>query len=397
MLYRNSWLPGGYALQGKEIFVIVAIIALTFVYQLDSNVFANILNFNFVRFENIFFFFILLTYSISILVYNRQEISSVFNIFYTATFLGYTYLFFIKIPRILCSSKELMHSFFRFIFYLGSFIAAFGLLIYFAGISPIEKYDFAAYSLIVHPNFTANLYTSFIICSVFYYLSYKGEFSDVYRKIVFSSIVVQLLSLLFTFGRGGYIGTAISLGLLFTFYYRKRIILVFPVVLTLLFLVLPRFFSAKGTGSFLSRFLLLIPAYHMMNESRTVFLWGYGAFSNIEVFSKYMVIYNIMEENISDPHNSFIRLILMFGILFTVSLLVYILYLTSRLFYMVIKSTAPKDRLLYGFLFSAVAGLLVQNLFDSGLSSTVFFHIQFFLIYLGIIRIVVNTSLQKLE
>jgi len=303
-------------------------------------------------------------------------------------------LFFIKIPQILCSSDEYMKMFFKFIFNLGSFFAVFGFLIYFTGISPIEKYDFAAYSFIVHPNFMANLYTSFIICSVFYYLSYKSNFPDFYRKIVFTSIVLQLLALLFTFGRGGYIGTAVSLGLLLTFYYRKKIIIIFPILISFLILILPRFFSAKGTGSFLSRFLLLIPAYHMMNESSTVFLWGYGAYSNIEIFSKYMVIYNIIEENISDPHNSFIRLVLMFGLLFTISLIAYILYLSSRLFYRVLKSTVPKERLLYGFLFSAVTGLLVQNLFDSGLSSTVFFHIQFFLVYLGIIRIVLDTKLQ---
>lgn len=393
VIYRNSWLPGGNALQGKEIFVIVILIALIFVYQLDSTVLTNFLNYNFLRFENIFFLFIFLSYCISILIYNIQELSTIFNIFYTVTFLGYTFLFFIKVPQILCNSKELMKTFFSFIFYIGSFIAIFGLMIYFAGISPIEKYDFAAYSIIVHPNFTANLYTSFIICSVFYYLYYGTEFSDFYRKIVFVSIILQLLSLLFTFGRGGYVGTAVSLGILFTLYYRKKIILIFPIIISLSVLIFPRFLSAKGTGSFLSRFLLLIPAYHMMNENRTVFLWGYGAFSNIEIFSKYMIIYNIVEENISDPHNSYIRLILMFGIIFTISLLSYILYLSSRLFFRIIKSSSPKERLFNIFLLAAVVGLLVQNLFDSGLSSTVFFHIQFFLVYLGIIRIVLNSKL----
>ncbi|HMQ98039.1 MAG TPA: hypothetical protein PKE39_03360 [Ignavibacteria bacterium] len=392
VIYRNSWLPGGIALQGKEIFVIVILIILAFVYQFDLNILNNFLNFNLLRFENVFFLFIFFSYSISIFVYNRQEISTVFNVFYTSTFLGYTYLFFIKVPQILCKSKELMKSFFVFIFYLGSFITFFGLLIYFAGISPIEKYEFAAYSIIVHPNFTANLYTSFIICSVFYYLYYRIEFSDFYKRIVLVSIILQIISQLFTFGRGGYVGTAVSLGILFAFFYRKKIILLFPVIISLSALIFPRFLSAKGTGSFLSRFMLLIPAYHMMNENRTVFLWGYGAFSNIEIFSKYMIIYNILEENISDPHNSYIRLILMFGIIFTASLIIYILYLLSRLFFRILKSTSENERLFNSFLLAATAGLLVQNLFDSGLSSTVFFHIQFFLLYLGIIRIILNSK-----
>ena len=384
-IYINSWLPGALFIQGKIIYLILLMTFFDWLLNMNFTEIYNNMSNSLISKDNKYFVILILLFSISIVVYNPQEIKSAFNIVYNLSFVCYIYLYFFRLPNILLTKAGLLNRYLLFTSTVGLIVSFLGIVILMMGISPISIYSSTTHSIVVHPNYVTYLYTISIITTLYYYLRFRSAFSIVVKLFFIMSLTVQLIAQLLTYSRGGYIGTLIGVGILMAFYFRKRTILVFPVVILFIYLMLPKFFEAKGTSSFFSRFFLLIPAYHMIFNNSTNLLWGYGAFSNMKIFVKFMYIYNVTEQGISDPHNSYLRLIMMFGLLFTLLLVVYLIKLLIRCLKMYYTSNDNIDKLFSGYLFSIVFGLITMGLFDSGLVSTVFFYSQFLLISLGLI------------
>jgi hypothetical protein len=302
-------------------------------------------------------------------------------------------LYFSCVPKIFLTKISFFFSFVKLVSFTGFILSVIGLTILFLGLSPIVKYSFTTHSIVNHPNYITYLYTVSILSTLYYYLNYKNIFDFSQKAFYLFILLIQIIAQLLSYSRGGYIGTILGSGILITYYYRKKVILIYPLLFAILVLFVPYFFKAKGSISFFSRFYLLIPAYYMITEDMNRLLWGYGAYTNMAVYEKYMVIYGVTEEGISDPHNTYLRLVMMFGILFTLVLILYIIRLIYKTVKASIKTRHLKVKLFYGYLLSAIVGLLAMGLFDSGLVATVFFYLAFLMIFSGMLYHILRSNL----
>ena len=383
-IYGNSWIPGGPTIQRFEIYLILLLTGIVFLVEFEFDSLNTFLKSGMLSYDNKYLVLLVVLFLISIFVYNLHEVSTFFGIVYNATFFCFVYLYFFKLPAILLSSKELLRRFLLITSLTGFAIAFLGVFIFLTGTSPAKLYAVTTHSIIVHPNFVAYFYTISIITSFYFYLNYKNNVTPIIRLFLKLSIFVQLIAQLFTYGRGGYIGTIFGLGVLFAFYFRKKAILIFPLLVAPLILIIPAFWKFKGGASYVSRSLLLLVALDMISSSQTALLWGYGSFDNMGVFIKYLTLYNLNTPGISDPHNTVLRLIMMFGLIFTTVLLIYFFKLCLRVFLLSYRSRDNDEKFFYGYLLSLVIGLSLMGLFDSGLVSTVFFYSEFLLIGSGL-------------
>ena len=82
----------------------------------------------------------------------------------------------------------------------------------------------------------------------------------------------------------------------------------------------------------------------MITRSKISLLWGYGATNALKSFQKYNLIYNltgsVRESQLNNPHNALVSLILMFGVLFT---LVLVIFVSILLFGTLLKALKTKD------------------------------------------------------
>src|SRR5690606_19704781 len=134
----------------------------------------------------------------------------------------------------------------------------------------------------------------------------------------------QLAAQFFSLTRAGMIACLFSFFIFLFVVYRNKMIIIVPLIVFTLSSVIVNFFIAKGFDSFLSRFLLLIPAYNMIIASTQSLLWGYGVVNVNKIFQGFMVLTNVLEQDIEDPHNSWVFLIMMFGILVTLLIIYFI-------------------------------------------------------------------------
>jgi len=216
-----------------------------------------------------------------------------------------------------------------------------------------------------------------------YIIYWKWKEMTVFQRTFYvTSLLVQLVSQLFTFTRAGMIATAAGLLIFLFLIYRSKIILILPVFLGVIPIFVLSFFQAKGFGSFISRLYLLVPAYEMITESREKMLWGYGI---TNAFKEYGKRVSLIEEYIKDPHNTYVTLLLMFGLVFTAVLIIFVFNLLLKtLLKAVKKKEVPEIRLLYIFLFSSAVSILLQGIFDAELIKHDYFTIHYLLLLFGI-------------
>lgn len=385
MLYRNSWLPGATSIQGKEGHLIFFITFCFFLFAFDFSDITDFLSREVFSRFNKYYILVLAIFSISILVFNFQEISQLQSILYIYSYIAYVIMYFFILAQVFYLHDDLFANFIKLIFYTGAVLSILAILFVLIGVNPIEKYSGMTISLIVHPNYISFFYTTAIITTVYYLHSRYSEFSFIKKSFVLTSLFSLLIAQLFTYCRGGYIATIGGIGLFYLFYFKKKIFYVLPFGIGLMILLLPAFFKSKGAGSFVSRLLLLIPAYHMLAENKQAFFWGYGALNNFEMFDKYKLIYGIQEENVSNPHNSIVQTILMFGIIFTSLIWGFLAGILSVSTVRLIKNYFTENRTEIAFLISVQIALILQGLFDSALTFPAYFNLQFLLLFSGLL------------
>jgi hypothetical protein len=127
----------------------------------------------------------------------------------------------------------------------------------------------------------------------------------------------------------------------------------------------------------------------MLSANTEKLFWGYGLTHNFEVFKRYMLVYNPFDEasitqTINNPHNSFISIILMFGLYFFFALTSFVIIILAKFLktYIFNKHIANKNQ--YIIILSAFTSLLAMGLFEGQLVQPEFFNIQPCLFFMGI-------------
>ncbi|MBS1514218.1 MAG: hypothetical protein JSS63_04275 [Bacteroidetes bacterium] len=212
----------------------------------------------------------------------------------------------------------------------------------------------------------------------------KSQFSPFLIRFSLIGIFLQYIAQLLTFCRAGIIGTSLAISIFFFLHYKKKALIIIPLVAILIVSFVSSFIVAKGNVSTVSRFLLMVPAYNMLVESKSAFLWGYGPTYTFDAYAYFRDFFFIAEK-VNNPHNTVVSMAIMFGVLFTVIML---FFGGSLLFKGSLKAITVKNKnenVIYSFLVVILVGLFVQGLFDSALLMPEYFDMQFYLLFLGIL------------
>lgn len=378
MIYRNSWLPVSNSLVGKEALIILPITLIIIMFYLK---FTDLVKY---KISNNYYLIILFfLIGISTVFYNVQEITDSVKLFRGFTFISYFIIYFIIIPKLFVNNYNYFLFFLKIFSVLSIIFAVISFIILFTGIGPIENYQNTGYSLLVHPNYVPPIYVNGLLCTLYLFIINKEKYSFYQRYFSIISMFLQFFALLYTFSRNGIISGILGLGIMILIIYRRQFIYIFPVLITVIPVFILAFIKAKGFSSFFSRLYLLIPAFEMMNASKERLLWGYGTTNTFSEFRKYLDVQGV-EQNvmIQNPHSSYVSMILMFGLIFSIIL---IIFWTKIIISGIVnvKKTTNMNKYFYGFLISISLSNLLLGLFESQLMMVEFLNIQPALIFMG--------------
>jgi len=211
------------------------------------------------------------------------------------------------------------------------------------------------------------------------------------KYFYFVSVSLQIVAQFLTFDRAGMIGTTVGLLIFLSFYYKNKFIYVLPLI-GLIILYGYKFSQVKGYGSFISRYYLLIPAFEMIFRSRDRLLWGYGLTDGLIEYRKNVLVYDISEYLIRDPHNSYVTLVMMFGLVFTIFLISLIGILFFKCLKRIIDSKNNRVSLYYLFLLSSLLAILIQSLFDAEIIQVQYYVMHYLFILLGLMYISIKKN-----
>lgn len=317
--------------------------------------------------------------------FNIQELTKTKGLLRFCSYFAIFSIYFIFFPKFLIVYPKYFKTYIKFICNFGFFSAILGIIMMFGGVYPIPQYQDQLVSIISHPNNTSMIFTISVITTLYYYFWKRDELSPFWKYFYIMSIILQIVSQLLTLTRAGIIGMFIGILIFLIIYYRKKAIYIIPIILGISPFMLLSFFTSKGFDSFLSRFLLLIPAYYMIIESPNTLLWGYGFTNSLNVYQVFRTAYNVMEENIEDPHNSFVLLILMVGLPIALLISLFILKYVYKGLKTGIYSKLREQRLFGGFASCFILSIIIHCLFDSELVRIEYFTMTFFIPFIGLL------------
>ncbi|MCI0448511.1 MAG: hypothetical protein L0Y79_01845 [Chlorobi bacterium] len=268
------------------------------------------------------------------------------------------------------------------IFVWGSLTGFLGIFLLFSNLNPPGKYSNFAISYIYHPNVTAFVYTTSIIATIFYLFWKIKELSVFFKLALFLGLLLQFSGLFFTLCRAAVVGVLVGISVYLCVISKRKTLLILPVLLISIPFLISKYIFLKGIASFYSRARLLIPALDLITQSKARFLFGYGISDSIVVFQRNSLL--LVKDDINNPHNAILSLLIMFGAIFTIFLIICILFIMIKVFIRGWKSNDYKEKHFFAFLLSSMVALIVHNMFDSQLVMVELFCLQFFLIYLGL-------------
>lgn len=388
-VYRNSILPGAKVLWSFDALVIFALSLIYLVYNFGFSDLANIRISSLFGNNNVILILIIL-FLISTVFFNSQEFLEFKNLIRFLDLILEFIMFFLIIPQLIVSSAFLLKKLILIISYFSLISSIIGFIMLFAGVH--GNYDGLMITYVGHPNYVSVIFNSGVIATIFYVDWQKDMMPPFTKYFYYLSVAIQTLASLFTYTRAGYIGLCAGLLIYFFLKYKKKFLLITPFIAIFIVFIIPPFFKAKGFGSFLSRFYLLIPAYSMMTHDKISLLWGYGVSNAFKVFLKYNMLNLAGEDFINNPHNAIASLILMFGLIFTVVILSLLSFMLIRFIRMSWKSDTIIERLFYAFVVSMLVSFVFLSLFDSSVLMPEFFSLQIFLIFLGFINCIKKDS-----
>ncbi len=382
MMYRNSWLPGASVVLFNEVYISIFLCSMILLLGFDLNEFLYMqLRFSLLERKILFF----LTFAAFVTVaYNPIEFTGLKSSLSVICYVMLFTVYFYWIPKFLVLNPSFFEKFIKIISNGGLFFSLLGFIFLIFNFNPRADWSAALLSIIGHPNNTSIIMTiSFVPTLLLIYWKWN-EITFWSKCFYIASLLIQIAAQLFTFTRAGMIATVIGLFVFFALYHRSKFLFALPFLVILIPVIGLYFFRAKGFASFLGRFYLLIPAAGMIFQSNERMLWGYGLTNGMVEYRKNLVAFSPNEFHILDPHNTYVSLILMLGMVFTALLLFFVVSLILKY---VVKTFKEKDRskeLFYIFLISSTVSIMTQGLFDTELIKIEYFTIHYLLIVIGL-------------
>jgi len=381
VFYKSTWLPGNKYFISTSFYVVIFFTFVTFLLLVDF----EILKSKYYIFDRDKRIFVLITavFIISSFVFNLHEFKSVY---YTSFYLAYLFnflIYFIVLPLLIINNKDLLFKMLYGISFFSLIFSIIGLLLLFLGISTEVRFVGKVTSIMVHPNFVpavtlVGLFSTLIII----HTTHKSQFNIKLFFIV--SFLIQFMALFLSYTRDGMIAMISGLGIFYLLTFRRYFLYSLPITMIIVPVFIYEFIKMKGFLSFLTRFLLLIPAYHLMLSDKLRLLWGYGASNATDMYLKYKILYNILED-VNSPHNAYISYILMYGLIFTLLFLYFILRTLFRGIKYAWQMEDHNVRIIVSAFVSICIAYLVVNLFESHLAMAHLTMMHPFLIFLGLI------------
>jgi hypothetical protein len=381
IFYKCSWLPGSKILLDKAFYLNEAATIIFIILSFDF----SILHSRIVLFykENKYFTILFILLFISSVFFNRSEFSSIYYISYYLAYLFNFFIYFFLLPKFIISNKEYLHKLLYFISIFSLFFSILGLLLTFAGLAPEERFVGLVTSVFIHPNFVPSVCLAGLFSTLTLFHTTNKDIKLI-RIFLLISFTIQFLALTFSFTRDGMIAFVSGISIFYFLAYRKKFIYALPFVLTVVPFLIYGFIKLKGFVSFLSRFLLLIPAYYMFISDTTRMIWGYGVSNSTEVYVRYKILYSVLE-NVDSPHNSYISYIFMYGLIFTFVFLWVIFLTLKKGIKFAYKEKNDNVRIYLSSFISIIVAYLIINLFESHLAMAHLTMMQPFMIFFGLL------------
>ena len=384
-MFRMSWLPFADLIDNREPLIFLFLFICLLIYSFDFNK-IEIRNNSIVIFKKIPFIVLIFTFLISIFLYNSQEVSKFKNILNIFTLIFSVLLFSYIFPKFLLKNPSYFERLIKFLSNFGFITALFGIILLISGYKPNQMAIYLI-SFIRHPNGVSIILSISIIATLYYYFWKKNSLPPFIKYYFLLSFVLQFVAELLTQSRTGILGVVFSITVFLGIQYRKKLILLIPIIIASINLIVLGYVMQKGAASFLSRFKLWLVAYFLINKDPAKLLWGYGFTDSNEIFKRNAMIFT---ETVEHPHNAYISILLMFGIFFLIAFLVFMIILLSTSFKRLIKARTLNEKLFYNFMISIFVSLLFQGIFESPLVLFWYFLMPIFLIIIGILYRIYN-------
>lgn len=385
-IFVMSIFPYSEQFQSYIVFAFSLILIFLFLSKVDIK---NVLNLTLGnKKDSLFFKVFILLFLISVIGYNFKDFINIYGFFKIFYFIFGGLFLSVYIPNRILSDKIKIKRFFKVLFIIGFLSSIAGIITIFYSFHPTQKPGYA-YGLFLNANTNAYL-ASFYIPVTLYALLYKKDifYNGSLRNFYIIGLILMIINLLFSYSRGGYIGTATSSALLLFFYSKKRFISII-IILALFNSQLLPFLTVKG-GSNLSRIGLLYAAFEMLKSSSDGFLWGFGT---VSVFTKFELVKASLGglfDPVNYPHNFILFYIMQFGIISLIPLIYFIGKYLFKSVKCIFKKVENRDEII--IYFTIVFSILMQSLVEDTILFPHFFVFPIFLVFFGMLRKNVNLN-----
>lgn len=390
--YKCTWLPGSKVILHKAFyingFITFLVLALLFEFKF---LYTNIKLF---YKENKYFTSLTILLMVSSFIFNFNEFLNPYKLSAYFSYLCYFLIYFVLLPQFFIRNPKYLYKFLYFVSFWSLGFSVLGLLFTYAGLTPESRFAGIVTSVFVHPNFVPSVCLVGLFSTLsLYFLNQERVLTQI---LLIISFILQFTALMASLTRDGMIAFLAGIVIFFFFYKRRNFIIALPFALAIIPGLLIAFIKTKGFASFLSRFLLLIPAYHLLLASKINLLWGYGVINASDMYVKYKIIYNVLED-VNSPHNAYISYILMYGLIFTAVFLFFIFRTIFKGMLIAYKEIDKTKLLYYSLTLSVIISYLVINLFESHLAMSDLTMMQPFLIFWGLLYFSIKKDLVPLK
>ncbi len=331
------------------------------------------------RFEKLFFFFLILFFTISLIV-NFKDFLNADGLFKIITIIGAAYFWIFFFSKRMLSSPRLMNFVINFIFWVGLLSGLYGFFtILYPQVNSLNPIPGTAVSFYQHPNAAAFIYNFSVPCAIYRLIKNKGKVFSSFLIIL--SLFFMLVNLLFTYSRSGIVVVFLGILMFLYFNYKKTfvfILLILPIIYATL---ISGFTSSKGLLTLLGRYELLYTSLEIFKSSKLGLYFGFGTYSITDIFDSFRQSLGIRDSH-NYPHNFLIYFTLQFGLFTAITFFILLFYIISR----GVKSFfLKKNSLEFALAVCIVVPTTLQALMEDFVLFPEFYLFHFYLIFIGVI------------
>ncbi len=378
--FNLSILPGGMELRGYS-FILYAPLFVPYVidfFRPEKYLLAPEVKYSTVK---ILLFFIVLTFFVSVFLFNISDLKSFAGISKAVVILGGSIFYLKYLPKITERNPYVWSFFLKFIVVFGVFTALIAILFYVMGYNVNPAAPGASSSYFKHPNTSAFVYTFAAPVIVYYLLFEKESISDVMYWALLVGCVMVYTAMLLTLSRAGYIAILSSSAILLFLKNRKLFFMWLLLIAVALVFFLQPFLFGKGSASSVSRLGLLYSAIEMLKSSNVKLLFGFGIISVFEEFTNFKLQLGPLLEDVAYPHNSILFFVMQFGLIAFVPTILFLSYILLRSVRILRDDLFGNKRFIIPF--TIIVSILFQSLLEDTVLFPEFFVYHVFLIFFG--------------